>query len=61
MNEIWKEIKGYEGKYSVSNLGRVKSHNFNNTKQEKILITKVRKKDIYEFHLVKETINQYTD
>lgn len=28
---------GYEGKYSVSNLGRVKSHNFNNTKQEKIL------------------------
>ena len=23
--EIWKEIKGYEGKYWVSNLGRVKS------------------------------------
>ena len=25
MNEIWKPIKGYEGCYSVSNLGRVKS------------------------------------
>jgi len=25
--EIWKEIKGYEGKYSVSNAGRVKSDN----------------------------------
>lgn len=25
MNEIWKDIKGYEGLYQVSNLGRVKS------------------------------------
>jgi hypothetical protein len=25
MEEIWKEIKGYEGLYQVSNLGRVKS------------------------------------
>ena len=24
-NEIWKDIEGYEGKYQVSNLGRVKS------------------------------------
>ena len=40
MNEIWRDIKGFEGKYSVSNLGRVKSHNFNNTKQEKILSNK---------------------
>lgn len=24
-DEIWKDIKGYEGKYQVSNLGRVKS------------------------------------
>ena len=26
-NEIWKDIPGYEGKYQVSNLGRVKSIN----------------------------------
>ena len=25
MEEIWKDVKGYEGKYKVSNLGRVKS------------------------------------
>lgn len=25
MGEIWKDIEGYEGKYQVSNLGRVKS------------------------------------
>lgn len=26
MQEIWKEVPGYEGYYSVSNLGNVKSH-----------------------------------
>ena len=26
MNEIWKDIKGYEGKYKVSNLGNVYSY-----------------------------------
>ena len=25
MDEIWKDIEGYEGDYQVSNLGRVKS------------------------------------
>lgn len=25
MEEVWKDIKGYEGYYQVSNLGRVKS------------------------------------
>lgn len=25
MEEIWKDIKGYEGYYQVSNLGRVQS------------------------------------
>lgn len=27
MNEVWKDIKGFEGKYQVSNLGRVKYSN----------------------------------
>ena len=35
--EIWKDIKGFEGKYMVSNLGRVKSLNYNNTGKEGIL------------------------
>jgi hypothetical protein len=34
--EIWKVIPGYEGLYQVSNLGRVKSLNFNNTGREGI-------------------------
>ena len=37
MEEIWRDIKGYEGKYMVSNLGRVKSLNYNKTGKEKIL------------------------
>ncbi len=38
MAEIWKPIKGYEGLYEISNLGRVKSLPRNGTiKREKIL------------------------
>ena len=37
MEEIWKDIEGYENKYQVSNLGRVKSLNYNHTKKEQIL------------------------
>lgn len=35
--EIWKDIKGYENKYQISNWGRVKSLSFNKTGIEKIL------------------------
>lgn len=28
MNEIWKDVKGYENKYQVSNLGNVRSLNY---------------------------------
>ena len=27
MDEIWSDVKGYEGKYQVSNRGRIKSLN----------------------------------
>lgn len=45
IKEIWKDIKGYEGLYQVSNLGRVKSlkktiirnNNYKQTFKEKIL------------------------
>lgn len=37
MEEIFKEIEGYEGLYQVSNYGRVKSLNYNRTGKEKIL------------------------
>src|SRR5690606_25014255 len=37
MEEIWKDIKGYEELYQVSNLGRIKSMNYNHTGNSKIL------------------------
>ena len=36
-NEIWKDIKGYEGSYQISNLGRVKSLVRLHVKKEVIL------------------------
>lgn len=35
--EEWRDIKGYEGLYQVSNYGRVKSLNYNKTNTEKII------------------------
>ena len=35
--EIWKDCVGYESLYQVSNLGNVKSLNYNHTKKEKFL------------------------
>lgn len=29
--EVWVDIKGYENKYQISNLGRVRSINYHNT------------------------------
>ena len=42
--EIWKDIKGYEGLYQVSNLGRIKSFNYMNTGKEKIKTPTLQKK-----------------
>ena len=42
MVEVWKDIEGYEGKYQISNLGNVKSLNYNGRKGvEKNLVPKV--------------------
>ena len=40
MEEIWKDIEGYEGLYQVSNCGNVKSIHYRKTNKEKILIPK---------------------
>jgi hypothetical protein len=37
MEEVFKDIEGYEGLYQVSNLGRVKSLEYKGKKREKIL------------------------
>ena len=35
--EEWRDIKGYEGKYQVSSLGRIKSLGNSKARKEKIL------------------------
>ena len=37
MQEIWKDIKGYEGLYQVSNFGNVKSLDYRHTGKEQLL------------------------
>ena len=34
MEEIWKDVKGYEGLYQVSNMGRVRNISQENIHQE---------------------------
>ena len=35
--EIWRDVVGFEGLYKVSNLGNVKSLNYNRTGKEKLM------------------------
>lgn len=51
-NEIWKDIKGYEGRYQVSNMGNVKSLNYNYTGKEKNL--RARKPNTYNKYMAIE-------
>lgn len=54
MEEIWKDIKGYEGLYQVSNLGRVKSLNYHRTGREEILLPNQDKYGYLYVNLYKE-------
>lgn len=40
MEEIWKDIEGYEGLYQISSYGRVKSLNYQNRGVERVLVPK---------------------
>lgn len=48
--EIWKDVKGYEGLYQVSNIGKVKSLHYN---KEKILADRFDKKGYLSVRLFK--------
>lgn len=56
-SEVWKDIEGYENKYQVSNLGNVKSLNFNNTGTERLLKPKINR---YGYREVKLSKNNKT-
>ena len=59
MSEIWKDIYfienniewDYRGKYQVSSHGRIKSLNYNNTNEEKIMIPTINKNGYYRITL----------
>lgn len=53
--EIWKDIKGYEDKYQVSNLGRIKSLKDNKGKSREIFLKFANNKQGYPF------VNLYKD
>ena len=58
MNEIWKPITGYEGKYEVSNFGNVKSTNFMNTGKDGLLKLHNTKR-YYQVALTKNGITKH--
>lgn len=53
MEEIWKDIYGYEGKYQVSNTGKVRSLNYNNTSIVRELKQKINRYGYMEVKLSK--------
>ena len=60
MEEIWKDIKGFEDKYQVSNLGRIKSLKDKNGKyREKILKQCITQKGYLSIYLSLES-KKYT-
>ena len=52
--EIWKPVKGYEGLYQVSNMGRVKSLNYRHTGKERILKARKNRGGYLQVNLYKE-------
>ncbi len=56
MVEVWKDIIGYNGKYQVSNTGKIRSTNYNNTGKTKELKLKLNKYGYYEVKLSKNNV-----
>lgn len=53
IKEEWRDIKDYEGKYMVSNLGNVKSLNYHREKREELLTPRVCSNEYLEVGLSK--------
>ena len=58
MEEIWKDIKGYEGRYMISNLGNVKSLKYFHHNKEALLVGGI-KHGYRQVILVKDYKNKY--
>ena len=53
MEEVWKDIKGFEGLYQISTMGNVKGLNWRNTGQSRKLVPKISNKGYAHVHLYK--------
>ena len=51
MDEIWKDVPGFEGRYSVSNKGKVKSLNYGNTGKSRNLKPNLKKDGYYDVEI----------
>lgn len=56
--EEWKDVVGYDGRYQVSNLGNVRSINFNKIRLEKILKPALGRNRYYQIGLYKDGIEK---
>lgn len=54
MREEWRPVRNYEGLYEVSNMGNVKSLNYNHTGKEGILKAKKNSSGYLQVHLYKD-------
>lgn len=59
MQEIWKDVVGYEGLYKVSNLGNVISLNYRKTNKPKKLSYNVNHKGYLDVHLTKNRTSKH--
>lgn len=58
MQEIWKDVKGYEGLYKVSNLGNVLSLNYHRMKINKLKKFTLNHKGYFTVHLCNNKKNK---
>ena len=56
--EVWRDIKGYEGLYQVSNLGNVKSLNYGNRGKEQIMKPTLLSTGYFQAILTKNKIHK---
>lgn len=56
--EAWKPIKGYEGYYEVSDLGRIRSLNYNHTREVAIMTPWASPKGYQCIHLCKNGVTR---
>lgn len=59
MKEIWKDIEGYEGKYQISNLGKVKSLNYRRSGYPGVLKTENNGNGYFALSLCKNGVTEH--